>query len=210
MSCLPVTIFHNGCLSGPYLWKYKRAWSETWCLDTWQWEEGKCTRTIILPCILLSYLPLTIFFIMVAYPGHILESTKGIEIKHTLMLMRGNTEDKNNNPVLHFTWINYLSLSFFIKNVVLFVISWCTSSVGLQVLPFIDNCHLGSILCFQRFSLLFQDLFFRLPSLCHLKFSFWSLTFNIPVTNTMRVCTYWLEKLHFQMFIHVPFLAFKK
>jgi len=40
---------------------------------------------------------------MVAYPGHILESTKGIEIKHTLMLMRGNTEDKNNNPVLHFT-----------------------------------------------------------------------------------------------------------
>ena len=43
------------------------------------------------------------FFIMVAYPGHILESTKGIEIKHTLMLMRGNTEDKNNNPVLHFT-----------------------------------------------------------------------------------------------------------
>ena len=30
---------------------------------------------ITLPCILLSLLPLTIFFIMVAYPGHILEST---------------------------------------------------------------------------------------------------------------------------------------
>ena len=41
----------------------------------------ECTRTITLPCILPSYLPLTIFFIMVAYPGHILESTKGIEIK---------------------------------------------------------------------------------------------------------------------------------
>jgi len=36
---------------------------------------------ITLLCILLSYLPLTIFFIMVTYPGHILESTKGIEVK---------------------------------------------------------------------------------------------------------------------------------
>ena len=36
---------------------------------------------ITLLYILLSYLPLTIFFIMVAYPGHILESTKGIEVK---------------------------------------------------------------------------------------------------------------------------------
>ena len=33
---------------------------------------------IRLPCILLSYLPFTTFFsIMVAYPGRILESTKG-------------------------------------------------------------------------------------------------------------------------------------
>jgi len=30
---------------------------------------------------ILSYLPLTIFFIILAYPGHILESTKRIEIK---------------------------------------------------------------------------------------------------------------------------------
>ena len=29
--------------------------------------------------------------------------------------------------------------------------SWCTSGVGLQVLPFIDNSHLGSNLCFQFF-----------------------------------------------------------
>ena len=36
---------------------------------------------ITLLCILLSYLLLTIFFIIVAYPGHILESTKGIEVK---------------------------------------------------------------------------------------------------------------------------------
>ena len=30
--------------------------------------------------------------------------------------------------------------------------SWCTSGVWLQVLPFIYNMHLGSILRFQRFS----------------------------------------------------------
>jgi len=28
--------------------------------------------------------------------------------------------------------------------------SWCTSGVGLQVLPFIDNRHLGSIPRFHR------------------------------------------------------------
>jgi len=32
--------------------------------------------------------------------------------------------------------------------------SWCTIGVGLQVLPFIDNSHLGSILCFQQLSCL--------------------------------------------------------
>ena len=44
---------------------------------------------------------------MVAYPRHILESTKGIEIKlgtyMELMLMKGNTEHKNHHPILHFT-----------------------------------------------------------------------------------------------------------
>jgi len=32
-----------------------------------------------------------------------------------------------------------------------FVLSWCTSGVGLQVLSFIDNRHLGSIHRFQRY-----------------------------------------------------------
>ena len=47
--------------------------------------------------------------IMVAYPGHILESTKGIKIKlGTCTYIDVNerkviTEDKNHNPVLHFT-----------------------------------------------------------------------------------------------------------
>jgi len=35
--------------------------------------------------------------------------------------------------------------------------SWCTSGVGLQVLPVIDNRHLGSIHHFQRFSCWFWD-----------------------------------------------------
>ena len=34
--------------------------------------------------------------------------------------------------------------------------SWCTSGVVLQVLPFIDNNHLGSTLRFHRFSCLHQ------------------------------------------------------
>jgi len=42
----------------------------------------KCTRTIILSYILIELSPLNnSFFIMVACPGHILESTKGVEIK---------------------------------------------------------------------------------------------------------------------------------
>jgi len=47
--------------------------------------------------------------------GHILESTKGIEIKlgtYIYMFMRGSAEDKNHNPILHYT---YLSLLLFIK-----------------------------------------------------------------------------------------------
>ena len=61
---------------------------------------------------------------MVAYPGHILESIKGIEIKLGAYIKR------------------LFSLSCLGVQVVF----------GLQVLPFIDNSHLGSILRFQRFS----------------------------------------------------------
>ena len=32
-----------------------------------------------------------------------------------------------------------------------FVMTWCTSSVWLQDLPFIDNWYLGTIRCFQKF-----------------------------------------------------------
>ena len=81
-SYLPLTIFHKCCLSGPYLGKYIMNCNETWFIDRWQNEEGQCTITIILFGILTKLSPLNHFFsIMVACPGHILESTKWIEIK---------------------------------------------------------------------------------------------------------------------------------
>jgi len=65
------------------LGKYKRDWNKNWFIDRWQSEEGQCTRTIILSSIFTELSPINLFFllIMVAYPGHILESTNGIEIK---------------------------------------------------------------------------------------------------------------------------------
>ena len=44
---------------------------------------------------------------MVAYPGHILESTKGIKIKVCTYIdvNERKYKDKNHNPILHFTWI---------------------------------------------------------------------------------------------------------
>ena len=60
-------------------------------------------------------------------------------------------KDKNHNPILHFTLLN----SF---HKMLFSISCLGSSgVELQVLPFIDNRHLGSIHHFQQFSCLIWD-----------------------------------------------------
>ena len=50
-------------------------------------------------------------------------------------------------------------LMFFPKNFVFFVMSWCTSGVGLQVLPFIDNRQMGRTHRFQRFSCFCQFCF---------------------------------------------------
>jgi len=70
-------------LSGPFLGKYKRDCNGTWFIDRWQYEEGHCTRTIILPSIFTELSPHNILFSlwMPTCPGHILESTKGIEMK---------------------------------------------------------------------------------------------------------------------------------
>ena len=100
------------------------------------------TRTIILPCILKSYLPITIyFFIMVACPGYILESTKWIDVNES--------KCKRQRTIL-LSYILNMSLVF-IKDCFLCHVSWWTSGVGLQVLPFIDNRHLGIIPRFQWF-----------------------------------------------------------
>ena len=58
---------------------------------------------------------------------------------------------KETGVFLHF-YKREISHIIFIKKVVFFVISWCTGGVGLTVLSFIDNTHLGSILRFQHFS----------------------------------------------------------
>ena len=64
------------------------------------------------------------------------------------MLMKGSTEDKNHNPILHFTWI--ISPYFFHKML------FSLSCLGVQVVLdykfwlLVDNIHLWSILRFQR------------------------------------------------------------
>ena len=57
---------------------------------------------------------------------HILESPKGIEIKHGTYIdvNRGAAEDKNHNTILHFTWVIFPD--YFHKRVVFFLMSWCT------------------------------------------------------------------------------------
>jgi len=110
ISLLPF-FFHNGCLSRLCLGKYKRDWYKPCFLDRWQWKEGQCTWIIILPCILTSLSPLKQFCpIIVACPGHFLESIKGIVIK-LVTYMRGSAEDKNHNPILHFPLV--ISLYYF-------------------------------------------------------------------------------------------------
>ena len=91
---------------------------------------------------------------MVACPGHIMESTNEIVIKLGTYIDVNERKCKRQRTII-LSYILHLSLIFFIK-VVFFVMAWCTSGVELQVLPFIDNRHLWSILPFQRFSCFFE------------------------------------------------------
>ena len=91
--------------------------------------------------------PINHFFIMVACHSHILESTKGIEIK--LGTCKWEKVQKTKNIILSYILLK-LSLFNSFHESGFHVMSWCTSSVWLQVLPFIDNMHLGSIPHFQR------------------------------------------------------------
>jgi len=83
-----------------------------------------------------------------------LESTKGIEIK------LGTYIDVNERTCRR-QELSYILLEFSFfksvhKKVVFFVMSWCTSSVWLQVLPSIYNMHLGSIPPFERITCFFS------------------------------------------------------
>ena len=98
LSPLNYLFFHPGWLSEPYLGKYTMDWDKTWFIDRWQWEKVKWTRTITIPFIVLSYLPVTILFILVAYPGHILESTIGVEIKLGTYIYVNEREYRRQEP----------------------------------------------------------------------------------------------------------------
>ena len=57
--------------------KVQRDCNETWVIDRWQYEEGQCTRTIILPSIFTQLSPHNhLFFIMDVCPSNIFEKYK--------------------------------------------------------------------------------------------------------------------------------------
>ena len=75
---------------------------------------------------------------------------KGLKINlvHTQMLMRGSTDDKNHNPILHFTLI--ISPYFFIKrlfslHVLVYRWCWITSSAFYRQQPFGEHSLLPAI-----------------------------------------------------------------
>jgi len=57
--------------------------------------------------------------------------------------------------------------------------SFCTSGVGFQVLPLIDNMHLGSILSFQQYSCFIKEATHR-----YLHIQDWNST-------KKTACTFW-------------------
>ena len=78
--------------------------------------------------------------------------------------------------------------------------SWCTSGVGLQVLPCIDNSHLGSIHRFQRFSFLNIKMY-----LSSCVYSFFHQKYQIHAV-TQRVQKY---KTSFKSLILTGFCSFE-
>ena len=67
-------------MSGPYLGKYKCDCIETWFIDRGQYQEGQCTKNIIIPGIFTELYPHKhLLFIMDACPGHILKVQKGLK-----------------------------------------------------------------------------------------------------------------------------------
>ena len=106
-------------------------------IDRWQWGEGQNPITIILPCILLSYLRLTVFHNgCLSVRAISLNELKRLKwnFVYRYELMRGSTEDNNHNPILHFIWA--ISLNYFHKR-------WFSLSyLGVQVVFDYNFCLL--------------------------------------------------------------------
>ena len=60
-----------------------------------------CTRTIILPCIFIEVSPLNLVFVIRdVCPGHILKSTKGIEMKLGLKIDGSERKDSAHKQLI--------------------------------------------------------------------------------------------------------------
>jgi len=94
-------------------------------------SERKCRahKPYSYPAYLQCYLPLTIFFIMDLCPGHILESTQGIEIKLGTYIDVNKRKCRRQEPYSYLTfYLSYLSLLLPIKGGFLchvLVYKWC-------------------------------------------------------------------------------------
>ena len=93
-----------------------------------------CTRTTILPCIFIELSPHYHFFhIIVACPGHILESTKRIKIQLGTYINVNERKCSRQEPYSYLTfYLSYLALFFikggFLCHVLVYKWCWITSS----------------------------------------------------------------------------------
>jgi len=95
----------------------------------WQWGEGRTVPINHNPTLYI-YWVISPFFIMVACPGHILESTKGIEIKLCTYI---DVNERKKTRTIILSYNLHLSLFFFIKGcflcyVLVYMWCWITSS----------------------------------------------------------------------------------
>ena len=124
MIYLPLTIFHNCCLSGPYLGKYKRDWNKTWFIVRWQWAEGQCIWTTIIPCIFTELYPLKHLFV---HNGWLSEPNLGKYTRYwnkTFYINRCKWKElhKTQTITLCCILLSYLPLTIFVH---VFVYKWC-------------------------------------------------------------------------------------
>jgi len=130
--------------------------------NRWQWGEGQNPRTIILPCLFISYLPKLLSVWAISC-----KEQKGLKwnLVYRYMSVRGSAVHNNHTQTLNHLYFHNECLSG--PYLVMYTRDWnktcyiqrcCTSGVGLQVLPFIDNSVLGSIFSFRAIFLSFYGV----------------------------------------------------